>query len=90
VATVRVIGGAPPAGGPAELRYRRGELVRLRLISDANIGVRLLGYGINRRASADRPTMIRFEASRPGSFPLLVTRSHIGIARITVGGPAGP
>jgi hypothetical protein len=84
VATVRIIGGAPPATGPRELHYRTGDLVRLRLVSDAAVGVQLIGYGVDRNVQAGRPTLIRFKASRPGSFPLLVAASHIDVARITV------
>jgi hypothetical protein len=87
VATVRVIGGAPPASGPAELHYRTGDLIRLRLVSDTAIGVQMIGYGIERTVPAGRPTTISFKASRPGSFPLLVTASHIDVARITVSDP---
>jgi hypothetical protein len=88
VATVRVIGGAPPPSGPAQLDYRTGDLVRLSVVSDATIDVGLLGYGIERTVQADRPTTISFRASKRGSFPLLVTASHIDVARLTVAGPS--
>ena len=87
VATVRVIDGVPPASGPAELRYRRDELVRLRVVSDATVAVELLGYGIDRTVAAGEPALIRFKASKPGSFPLVVAASRIDVARITVGAP---
>jgi hypothetical protein len=85
VATVRVVGGAPPPGGPAELDYRKGDLVRLRVISDADVGLELLGYGIDRTVSAGVPTPITFKATKPGSFPLVAAASSIDVARITVG-----
>ena len=87
VATVRVINGAPPPSGPAELHYGKDELVRLQVISDGTVGVELIGYGINRTIEAGKPAMISFKASKPGNFPLIVTASHIDVARITVGGP---
>jgi hypothetical protein len=87
VATVRVIDGAPPASGPAELHYRRDEVVRLRVVSDAAVGIELIGYGIDRTIAADEPALIRFKASKPGSFPLVVAASRIDLARITVGAP---
>jgi hypothetical protein len=87
VATVRVIDGAPPASGPAELHYRRNEVVRLRVVSDGRVGVALLGYGIARTIEAGTPALIRFKAAKPGNFPLVVTASQIDIARVTVGGP---
>jgi hypothetical protein len=88
VATVRVLGGAPPPSGPAQLDYRTGDLVRLSVVSDTTVDVGLLGYGIERTVQADQPTPISFRASKRGSFPLLVTASHIDVARVTVGAPA--
>src|SRR5204863_9767820 len=85
VARVRVIGGTPPSSGPAELHYRTDDLVRLKVVSDLEQSVELLGYGISRVVPANRPTPIRFRASKTGNFPLILTASHIGIARITVG-----
>jgi hypothetical protein len=87
VATVRVIDGAPPTSGPAELHYRRDEVVRLRVVSDAAVGIELIGYGIDRTVAAGKPALIRFKASKPGSFPLVVAASRIDVARITVGAP---
>jgi hypothetical protein len=87
VATVRVIDGAPPASGPAELHYRRDEVVRLRVVSDAAVGIELIGYGIDRTIAAGKPALIRFKASKPGSFPLVVAASRIDIARIAIGVP---
>jgi hypothetical protein len=88
VATVRVIDGAPPVSGPAELHYGKGELVRLRVISNGTVGVELVGYGIDRTIEAGKPAMISFKASKPGNFPLVVTASHIGVAEIRIGGPS--
>jgi hypothetical protein len=85
VATVRVVDGVPPTSGPAELAYRRDEIVRLRVISDSTVGVELTGYGIDRTISAGRPALIRFKASKPGNFALVVTPSQIHVARVTVG-----
>jgi hypothetical protein len=87
VATVRVIDGAPPASGPAQLDYDKGDLVRLRVISNGTVGVELMGYGIQRTIEAGAPAMISFKASKPGNFPLVVTASHIGVAEIQVGAP---
>jgi len=90
VADVSVIGGAPPSSGPVELHDGRGGLVRLRVISDASVDVELLGYGISRTVVADQPELIRFNASKAGNFPLIVSASHIDVARITVGRPPAP
>jgi hypothetical protein len=86
VATVRVIGGTPPSSGPAELHYRKGDLVRLKVVSNLDESVELLGYGISRTVPANRPTPIRFKATKAGNFPLVVRASHIDVARVTVGG----
>jgi hypothetical protein len=88
VARVRVVSGAPPASGPAELHYRRGDLVRLQVRSDLQETLSLLGYGITRTVPADGVATVRFKATKAGDFPLVVTASHIAVARITVGGPA--
>ncbi len=74
MATVRVVDGVPPPSGPAELHYRRDEVVRLRVVSDGTVGVELLGYGIERTITAGEPALIRFKASKPGDFPLVVDR----------------
>jgi hypothetical protein len=87
-ATVRVIGGAPPPSGPAELHYRRGAKVRLRVISDSTLALTLTGYDLSTMVPAGEPTMIELRASRSGTFGLIVAESHIDVARITVGGPS--
>ncbi len=84
VAAIRIVGGAPPAAGPAQLHYRRGELVRLRLVSDATVAVQLLGYGVDTTVEAGRPKALGFKARKTGSFPLVVTASHIDVATIAV------
>jgi hypothetical protein len=86
VATVRVIGGAPPASGPARLDYRRGQRVRLRVVSDQAVDLELLGYGVSRSAAAGQATPIAFAATKSGNFPLIVTASHIAVAQIRVAG----
>jgi hypothetical protein len=87
VATVRVLGGAPPPGGPAQLRYRKGDLVRLRIVSDQAVTLKLLGYGPQFAAGAGQPVLRRFKASKTGDFPLLAVPSHIDVARISIGPP---
>ena len=86
VATVRIVGGAPPPGGPAELHYARGDVIRLNVVSDATLEVELTGYGLTRPVPANQPTEIDTEASRSGTFALIVADSHIDVARIAVGG----
>jgi hypothetical protein len=86
VATVRVIGGAPPPRGPAELHYRQGAEVRLRVVSDRTVDLELTGYGLDTLVPAGAPTTIEFKASRAGTFALIVADSHIDVARIAVSG----
>lgn len=88
VADVRVIGGVPPPSGPAELRYRRGDLVRLRVISDGTVRIALPGYRVERAVPAGKPVPIRFRASKRGNFSLLVVPSQVAVAQLRVGGPA--
>jgi len=85
-AIVRVIGGAPRASGPVELHFRQGAQVRLRVVSDSTVAVTVTGYGVSTTVPAGEPTMIGFDATREGTFGLIVAESHIDLARITVGG----
>jgi hypothetical protein len=84
VATVQVIGGAPPASGPAHLDYSKDDRVRIRISSDAAVGLELLGYGISTDVPGGKPTALNFLATKPGNFPLIVTASHIAVAQIRV------
>jgi hypothetical protein len=86
VATVRVIGGAPPPSGPPVLKYRKGDHVRLRIISDQTELLQALGLGIDVTAPAGQPVTREFKASKTGDFPLVVAASHIDVARISIGG----
>ena len=82
--TVRIIGGAPPEAGPPPLRYQRGETIRLNVVSDATLRVRLTGYGLTRTIPAGKPTEIQAKAAQTGSFALIVADSHIAVAQIAV------
>ncbi len=58
------------------------------MVSDSTVDIELMGYGIARTVEAGRPAMIRFQASKPGNFALVVAGSQIGVAQIRVGGPS--
>jgi hypothetical protein len=85
VHTVNVTGCAPPASGAPTFDYRPGDLVRLRIVSDAACGtLELVGYGGSQDLPAGQTTM-RFKAEKRGNYPLIVVASHIGVADIRVG-----
>jgi hypothetical protein len=54
------------------------------VVSDETLAVELTGYGLTRTVVASQPTEIDVEASRAGTFGLIVAASHIDVARITV------
>lgn len=87
VAAVRIIGGAPPPSGPVQLRYRKGEEINLRVISDQTVRLQALGLGTSTTVHAGQPLGWGFKASKTGDFPLLVLPSHIDVATITVRAP---
>ena len=89
VETVHVVGCAPPETGAPTLDYRKGDHVRIEVVSDSTCGLQVFGYGVARTVPANQPTLLEFDATRPGNFPLIVTASHIGVADIRVGGGTG-
>jgi hypothetical protein len=82
IATVRVIGGAPPPAGPARLRFHQGDRARFRIETDAPVGIEIPGYGI--AETVESGTVVSFRAHRSGQFPVVVAASHIGIAELRV------
>jgi hypothetical protein len=84
VATIRIAGGAPPSSGPPQLRYQRGDRVRLRVVSDESLALELTGYGITRSVTAGEPAEIDFRASKRGSYALIVGASHIAVAQLRI------
>ena len=85
VAKIRVVGGAPPPSGPAELHYRKGETIGIRVISDSALELQVTGYGVRWTVPPSQSgTRFSLRASRTGTFALIVAGSHIDVARITV------
>ena len=84
IATVRITDGEPAAGGPPALLYRQGEEIRLSVVSDTTLDVELTGYGLTRTIPAQEATEIDVRATRPGPFSLVVARSDLTVARVTV------
>ena len=83
-ATIDIVGGAPPAAGPPQLTVRKGDQVELRVTSDEDIELELIGYGIRKTVPAGRPVTLPFTASKTGNFALVVAASHIGVAELRV------
>lgn len=57
------------------------------MVSDAAVGVELIGYGISRTLAAGEST-IEFTAPKLGNFSLVMSASQIAVAQITVSGAA--
>jgi hypothetical protein len=84
VRTVEVIGGAPPASGPAHLDYHQGDRIRLRIQADGAYALEVLGYGVAATTQAGGSVPLEFTAAKRGNFPVIVTVSHIAVAQIRV------
>jgi hypothetical protein len=80
--TVQVVGGAPPASGPVQLHFKRGDRVRFRVDTDVPIGIEIPGYGISEVVESG--SVVSFRALRSGQFPVIVADSHIGVAELLV------
>jgi len=80
---VRVIGGAPPASGPARLAARQGQRVRFAVDSDIPIEIAVPGYRVREQVGTGRET-IAFRADRRGQFPVVVAQSKIAVATLRV------
>lgn len=72
------------ASGPAALRVRQGERVRLTIESNANDELHLHGYDLKLRIKAGEPATLEFAASRSGRFELELHRRHAGLGALEV------
>jgi hypothetical protein len=82
VPVVRVIGGAPPPGGPPRLGFEKGKTVRFRVETDTPLGIEVPGYGVSR--TVETAATFSFPATRVGQFPVIVDFSHIAIATLRI------
>jgi hypothetical protein len=57
-------------GGASTIRVTRGEVVLMRWRTDEQVSVHVHGYDINADLAPAAPTVIRFEASVAGRFPI--------------------
>jgi len=79
---VRVVGGLPPASGPAQLHYKRGETIRFRVVSDAPAGLAIPAFGIERTVPSG--DILAFHTKRTGAFPVVVAGGDINLASIMI------
>jgi hypothetical protein len=82
IPVVRVLNGGPPPAGPVLLRFRRGEQVRFRVITDAPIVLEIPDYGISK--SVEERRVLSFSASRSGRFEVILAASGTAVAELRV------
>jgi len=74
-----------PAGGPADLRVRRGEELRLTVVSTgAEDDVHVHGYDLLQPVSPDRPARFRFPATIVGEFDVELETVGVKLADLEV------
>jgi hypothetical protein len=83
---VRIVGGAPPSAGPVDLRFKRGDRVRFKAVSDAAVVLEVDRYGVSRDVPANEPIVITFPAKKAGEFAVINSANHIAVARLIVSG----
>ncbi len=72
------IAGHQRVDGPAVLRVREGDRVRLRFIADAPVELHLHGYDRVLRLAADTEQLLEFDANRTGRFEFELHGHHGG------------
>jgi len=83
IPTVKVIGGAPPTGaGPKKLTFHKGERVRIRVETDEPFSFEIRGLGVHE--SIETTSIVSFDATRAGQFPMIATATLIGVADLMV------
>jgi hypothetical protein len=79
---VHIVAGLPPASGPAQLHYKRGEAIRFRVVSDAPAGIAIPAFGIERTVPSG--DVLAFHTNRTGAFPVVVAGGDINLASILI------
>jgi len=83
VPVVRVIGGAPPtSSGPKQLVFHKGEKVRFEIETSEPFAFEIRGLGIQK--SIEASSIISFEATKAGQFPVIATATMIGVADLLI------
>ncbi|HVX33877.1 MAG TPA: hypothetical protein VHA80_12115 [Solirubrobacterales bacterium] len=86
VPVVKVIGGAPPAAsGPKQLTFHQGEKVRFEIETDEPFSFEI--RGLNIKQSIAQSSIISFEATKAGQFPVIATATLIGVADLLITKP---
>jgi len=86
VPVVKVIGGAPPtASGPKQLTFHKGEKVRFEIETNEPFSFEIRGLGI--KQSIAESSVIAFEATKVGQFPVIATATLIGVADLRIEPP---
>jgi hypothetical protein len=80
---VKVIGGAPPIGaGPKQLDFTKGEKVRFEIDTNEPFTFEIKGLGITQ--SIEKSSVISFQATKAGQFPVISTTTLIGVADLLI------
>jgi hypothetical protein len=83
VPVVKVIGGAPPIGaGPKQLGFTKGEKVRFEIDTNEPFTFEIKGLGITQ--SIEKSSVISFQATKAGQFPVISTTTLIGVADLLI------
>ena len=86
VPVVKVIGGAPPtASGPRRLTFHKGERVRFEIETDEPFSFEIRGLGVEQ--SIPESSIISFEATKVGQFPVIASATLIGVADLRIKPP---
>ena len=70
---IEIRGGAV-VGGPADIKVKKGDVVRIVVSSDAHDDIHLHGYDIEKEVEPGRPARFRFTADLEGIFEM---ESHV-------------
>lgn len=83
VPVVKVIGGAPPIGaGPKQLNFSKGEKVRFEIDTNEPFTFEIKGLGITQ--SIEENSVVSFQATKAGQFPVISTTTLIGVADLLI------
>jgi hypothetical protein len=83
IPVVKVIGGAPPTdSGPKQLTFHKGEKVRFQIETSEPFSFEIRGLGIEQ--TIQESSVISFQATKTGQFPVIATATLIGVADLIV------